>query len=114
MTLCFDCHKQVGRIMIWVQCMQLKIALFRENESCYNRPVQSANEGCSANSLPPPSKALVSTQIESNPFHPPWGGSETSWRVSGEGSIGSLGQQPTAKNPLPEASFLGFDPPQGG
>ncbi|MCG8649174.1 MAG: hypothetical protein MI861_05040, partial [Pirellulales bacterium] len=54
----------------------------------------------------------MSTPIESNPFHPPSGGSETSLRVSGEGSTRSGGPQAAEKNPLPEASFLGFDSPQ--
>jgi hypothetical protein len=46
--------------------------------------------------------ALVSTHLGSNTLHPPSGGSETSLRVSGEGSLGSSGQQPAASNPSPK------------
>ncbi len=46
--------------------------------------------------------ALVSTQVGGNTFHPPSGGSETSLRVSGEGAMGSSGQQPAASTPSPK------------
>ena len=59
-------------------------------------------------------RALVSTQVSGNRFHPPSGGSETSLRVSGEGTIGSLAQHAPAITPSPMPRSSASTLPQGG
>ena len=58
--------------------------------------------------LDPPERRVIFKAVRSS------GGSETSLRVSAQGGHWYFGPTTAASVPLPEASFLGFDPPQGG
>ena len=59
-------------------------------------------------------RALASTQISNNPPHPPSGGSETSLRVFGEGSIGIADPHASESNPSPKPRSSALTLPREG